>query len=90
MESSPKKNLPLWLAALFAITFLSWSISKVSSLETKTIGAILITLAFLKARLIIIYFMELPSKPVFLKIIFEGWIFSVWLISTALYLGLLL
>jgi hypothetical protein len=54
-------------AVLVAATLVSWSLGGGH-------GAAVVAIAFWKVRLVGLYFMELRTAPVPLRVVFEGWV----------------
>jgi caa(3)-type oxidase subunit IV len=61
----------VWLV-LIAATLFSWESAR-SSGDYRLASSIVLLIAFLKARLIGLEFMELRAAPLQLRLIFEGW-----------------
>ena len=71
---------------LLGITALSWFASHSAILEGANLGAALLVLAFVKARLIIVHFMEAAAVHIVIRLAFEGWV----IVAAATTIGLLL
>jgi caa(3)-type oxidase subunit IV len=61
----------VWLV-LVAATLLSWESAR-SSGDYRLASSVVLLIAFLKARLIGLEFMELRAAPLLLRLIFEAW-----------------
>lgn len=78
----------VWLI-LSAATFLSWwfgtghAANAAEEIVPTTLG--LIVLAFIKVRLVILYFMEIRHAPLLLRLICEAWVVLVCAVLLALY-----
>jgi len=68
---APARVAATWLV-LLAATLLSWE-SAQSSGDYRLASAVVLLIAFLKARLIGLEFMELRTAPRVLRSIFEAW-----------------
>jgi caa(3)-type oxidase subunit IV len=64
-----------WLV-LLAATGLTWWLGEVGAAGTTAILAML-TIAFVKGRLVILDFMELREAPVMWRLLLEGWLVFV-------------
>jgi hypothetical protein len=82
-----KDKLFFILVALLGLTIISWLSLNHLNLSTETLGSFVLILAFLKLRLIVVHFMELPKTSKALRFIFESWIVLVAGITLALYLS---
>ena len=69
----------IW-ALLVAATLGSWTLGGGH-------GVALIAVAFVKVRLVGLYFMELRAAPVALRVAFEGWVVAAAGILVGLYLS---
>jgi len=81
-----KDKLFMVLAILMALTLLSWQMLFSVKLEPKTIGTLLLLLAFVKVQLIISKYMELNKAIVPIRIAFWMWTIVVGGISILMYL----
>lgn len=82
------KTTAVW-AGLIMATFLSWwfgSRGLESNGEQRLVGATVILIAFVKVRLVGLYFMEIRQGPAALRLLYEGWC----LIAAALVIGMYL
>jgi hypothetical protein len=70
-SSSRRRVAAVWLV-LVAATLLSWESAR-SSGDYRLASSAVLLIAFLKARLIGLEFMELRAAPLQLRLIFEGW-----------------
>ncbi len=70
-------KLFLVLTALLGITLLSWLLTSFVNFEKKSLGAMILLLAFFKVRLIAIHFMEMAKTQRLVRIAFEAWFFLV-------------
>jgi heme/copper-type cytochrome/quinol oxidase subunit 4 len=86
MLASFKTAITLAWIVLFAATVVSWSLvqegTQVTSLAA---GIAILSLAFFKVRLILLYFMELRFAPQPWRAIFEIWVMAVWAAVVYLY-----
>jgi caa(3)-type oxidase subunit IV len=69
---APARVAVVWFVLLTA-TLLSWE-SAHSTREYRLASAVVLLIAFLKARLIGLEFMELRTAPRVLRFIFEAWV----------------
>jgi cytochrome c oxidase subunit 4 len=69
---APARVAVVWLV-LIAATLLSWE-SAHSAREYRLASAVVLLIAFLKARLIGLEFMELRAAPRALRLVFEAWV----------------
>ena len=81
---APTRVAVTWLV-LLAATLLSWE-SAHSSRDYRLASAVVLLIAFLKARLIGLEFMELRTAPRVLRSIFEAWTVVACAALLALYL----
>jgi caa(3)-type oxidase subunit IV len=81
---APARVAVVWLVLLTA-TLLSWE-SAHSSGEYRLASAVVLLIAFLKARLIGLEFMELRTAPRVLRFIFEAWVVAACAALLAIYL----
>jgi caa(3)-type oxidase subunit IV len=72
LKDAPTRVAVVWLVLLTA-TFLSWESAR-SSGEYRLASAVVLLIAFLKARLIGLEFMELRTAPPLLRFVFEAWV----------------
>ena len=70
----------VWAALVLATGLAWWTASAVPSFEAT---AIVMMLAAVKARLVVLYFMDLRSAPRPWRLLFEGWV----VLSTSVILG---
>ncbi len=68
-----KDKLFLVLVALLGITLMSWLLISIVDLEEKSLGVMILLLAFFKVRLIAIHFMETAKAQRLVRIAFETW-----------------
>lgn len=74
-----------WMV-LFLATAVSWSLGQDSTqVTTLAAGVAILSLAFFKVRLILLYFMELRFAPQPWRGIFELWVLAVWAAIIYLY-----
>lgn len=82
------KETVVWLI-LASMTFIAWVIgNKYGSLAPeafKYMTLAVIALAFFKVRLVIMYFMEIESAPLPLRIIFEVWCVGFCIVVSVMY-----
>jgi caa(3)-type oxidase subunit IV len=83
-KDAPARVAVTWLV-LLAATLLSWE-SAHSSGDYRLASAVVLLIAFLKARLIGLEFMELRAAPRMLRAIFEAWTLVACAALLALYL----
>jgi hypothetical protein len=55
--------------------------------DPEVVGSVVITVGFIKARMIGRYFMELRFAPVRLRLAFDGWLLLTWSVLVGLYLA---
>jgi hypothetical protein len=66
-----------------------WAVLVGATLASWLLGggnAVVVAVAFLKVRLVGLYFMELRTAPVPLRVLFEGWVVVTCGVLIALYL----
>lgn len=81
-----RKRVSLVWIALMAITCVStWGMSKEAILPAVATAAIFL-LAALKARLVLMHFMELRSAPAQWRLLFEAWVIVITAAITGIYL----
>jgi caa(3)-type oxidase subunit IV len=80
---APARVAVVWLV-LLAATLLSWE-SAHSAGEYRLASTVVLLIAFLKARLIGLEFMELRAAPRVLRFIFEAWVVLACATLLALY-----
>ncbi|OUS25256.1 hypothetical protein A9Q99_21935 [Gammaproteobacteria bacterium 45_16_T64] len=73
MLNVAKDKLFLVLVALLGITMVSWLFISSANLEEKSLGVVILLLAFFKVRLIAIHFMETAMAHRLVRIAFETW-----------------
>lgn len=66
----------VWLA-LVAATLASWTMAVGREFNPAYSGVAIIVIALIKVRLVGWYFMELREAPVWLRALFDGWVFAV-------------
>lgn len=71
-----KQAVSVWLALIFAILFTGWLAESNSVFGQWTVLVVLFV-AYLKARAIILYYMEVKHAPQMLRLIFEAWTLGV-------------
>ncbi|MDP7068778.1 MAG: cytochrome C oxidase subunit IV family protein [Acidimicrobiales bacterium] len=81
-----KDRLFLVLTALLGLTLVSWLASSSLGLGRQTLGVSVLVLAFVKVRLIIVYYMEASTVCRPIRVGLEGWVFGVAGATIALYL----
>lgn len=67
-----------------------WAVLVVATLASWSVGggnAAVVAVAFVKARLVGLDFMELRTAPVALRVLFEGWVVVTGGVLIALYLA---
>jgi caa(3)-type oxidase subunit IV len=82
-KDAPARVAVTWLV-LLAATLLSWE-SAHSSGDYRLASTVVLLIAFLKARLIGLEFMELRAAPRVLRAIFEAWVVVACATLLALY-----
>ena len=82
-RDAPARVAVVWLVLLTA-TLLSWESAR-SSGDYRLASAAVLLIAFLKARLIGLEFMELRAAPRVLRFIFEAWVVVACATLLALY-----
>jgi Prokaryotic Cytochrome C oxidase subunit IV len=73
-------------AALTAV----WALLVAATLTTWSVGGVsvaVLVIAFVKVRLVGLYFMELRSAPIPLRLLFEGWVVVTCSVLIGLYLS---
>lgn len=85
MFSFHKDKLFIVLAILLVLTLLSWQIFFSVKFELKTIGTLLLLLAFVKVQIIISQYMELNKAILPIRIAFWIWTITVAAISLEIY-----
>lgn len=86
MFSLLKDKPVITLVILLALTLTSWLLLYSMKLEPKTIGALLLLLAFVKVQLIISQYMELHKAILPIRIAFWLWTTGVAAMSISMYL----
>ncbi|MDZ7784651.1 MAG: hypothetical protein U5K56_17500 [Halioglobus sp.] len=74
------------LVLLLALTLLSWLVLYVARLEPKTVGVLLLCLAFVKVQLIISQYMESNKAILSVRVAFWIWTITAGTISIGIYL----
>ena len=82
-KDAPTRVAVTWLV-LLAATLLSWE-SAQSAGGVRLASTVVLLIAFLKARLIGLEFMELRGAPRVLRFIFEGWVVAACAMLVAIY-----
>ena len=86
MLASFKNAITLAWMVLFVATAISWYLGQDSTQVTSlAAGIAILSLAFFKVRLILLYFMELRFAPQPWRGIFELWVVVVWAAVIYLY-----
>ena len=86
MLASFKNAITLAWMVLFVATAVSWYLGQDSTQVTSlAAGIAILSLAFFKVRLILLYFMELRFAPQPWRGIFELWVVAVWAAVIYLY-----
>jgi caa(3)-type oxidase subunit IV len=76
----------VWLLLMVATIVTTWGLTKDGlPLRAATIAIVLI--AAVKARLVLLHFMELRHAPLPLRIVFEAWVLAVATALVAVYLA---
>jgi hypothetical protein len=76
----------IWLF-LIAATLVSWRVGTDGGLAAHLATTLVLIVAFVKVRLVGLYFMELRSAPLPLRLLFEGYCFVVCAALVGLYLS---
>jgi caa(3)-type oxidase subunit IV len=76
----------IWLI-LIAATLISWKIGTDHGVHAHLATTIVLLVAFVKVRLVGLYFMELRNAPVALRLAFEGYCLVVCATLIAMYLA---
>jgi hypothetical protein len=86
MLASFKNAITLAWMVLFVATAISWYLGQDSTQVTSlAAGIAILSLAFFKVRLILLYFMDLRFAPQPWRGIFELWVVAVWAAVIYLY-----
>ena len=86
MLANLKNAITLTWMVLFAATAISWSLVQEGTQGNfLAAGVAILSLAFFKVRLILLYFMELRFAPQPWRGIFELWVLAVWAAVVYLY-----
>lgn len=75
----------VWLV-LIAATLLSWKVGTDHGVHAHLATTIVLLVAFVKVRLVGLYFMELRGAPLALRLIFEGYCLVVCTVLIIMYL----
>lgn len=68
------KESYIWLL-LMLLTLLTWlMIESYRAEQSSPIGPFIVIVAFIKARLVVMYFMEILGAPGFLRAFMEAWV----------------
>jgi len=84
MSALLKNKLFLVLMVLFGLTLLSWMGLNHLNIDERIAGVLILIIAFIKVRLIIVHYMELPKTFLPLRLAFEAWIFLTGVVTIAL------
>jgi caa(3)-type oxidase subunit IV len=76
----------VWLV-LIAATLISWRVGTDHGLQAHLATTIVLLVAFIKVRLVGLYFMELRGAPLPLRAIFEGYCVAVCAMVIVIYLA---
>jgi hypothetical protein len=83
------KVTAIWLV-LVVLTGVTWQLADQYATEDhlvyRYITISLFVLAFFKVRLVIMYFMEIATAPLALRVLFETWVVAVCSVVITLYL----
>ena len=88
LEPTTKKTAVVWML-LVALTIHAWTLSIYAGPESTAhapASVAILILAFVKARLVGTYFMELRKAPTVLRMLFDTWCGGVCLITVCLLL----
>jgi Prokaryotic Cytochrome C oxidase subunit IV len=77
----------VWLILLGA-TVLAAVLGLEQAGASPAVGLVLLAVAFVKLRLVGLYFMELMTAPLPLRLLFEGYVAGVFIVLAGLYIGL--
>jgi caa(3)-type oxidase subunit IV len=77
----------VWLILLGA-TVLTAVLGLEQAGASRAVGLALLAVAFVKLRLVGLYFMELRTAPLPLRLLFEGYVAGVFIVLAGLYIGL--
>jgi len=82
------REVHVWLA-LISITGASWllgvMVPSVSRVSATSIGIAILSLALLKVRVIIRWFMEIDRAPLALRLLFDAWIAILFFVLIYMY-----
>jgi caa(3)-type oxidase subunit IV len=76
----------VWLV-LIAATLASWKVGTDHGVHAQLATTIVLLVAFIKVRLVGLYFMELREAPLPLRVIFEGYCLVVCTVLIIMYLA---
>ena len=84
MSFFSKHKLFIVLTALLAITGFSWAMTALSVFSQQTLAVVIMLLAFFKARLIIVHYMQVYNSTLLIRLAFEVWLViaaigTIWL-----------
>jgi hypothetical protein len=78
--------MTVWLLLVTA-TIVSWALGTEHLLGPRGASVAVLVVAFVKARVVGLHFMELRSAPVRLRVAFEGWVVVVCSVLIGLYVS---
>jgi heme/copper-type cytochrome/quinol oxidase subunit 4 len=82
-----KSRITLVWSLLIGATLVSWRVGTDGGLDAQLATTIVVLVAFIKVRLIGLYFMELREAPLPLRVIFEGYCAAVCTVVIIMYLA---
>lgn len=81
----PRDELLVVLLALLGLTLFSWGLQLVHGVDAHSIGLSVLAIAFVKARLIVVHYMEAKRAPPPIRVVFEAWVWGTAAMVLALY-----
>lgn len=85
MKHALSDPLLLTLAALLGLTLASWALQAWHGPDPRWIGAAVLAIAFVKARLIVVHYMEAKHAALPIRVAFEAWVWGSAAVVLALY-----
>ncbi len=86
MLAAIKEKPFLVLLTLLALTLMAWLLGSIPALNARMLGTLILVIAFVKARVVIVHFMETHATRRSIRLAFEAWILLVGTITLGLYL----
>ena len=80
-----RHKLLIVLIALLAITALAWAMTRSAIISGQALALFIVLLAFIKARLIIIHYMDVSAAHAAVRWAFEAWVVIAALGTVLLY-----